>query len=130
MSNIKSGIIVLGVSFAVALGACTSKPLVNVTDTPVSVGKALTASQVRTAIDAAGVALGWQIKDLKPGLAQGTLQLREHMAVIEIPYSTTSYSIIYKSSANLGEKDGQIHKNYNSWVQNLDNGIKAQLSRM
>ena len=30
---------------------------------------------------------------------------------------------------NLDEKDGQIHKNYNSWVQNLSRKIGAEILR-
>jgi hypothetical protein len=58
----------------------------------------------------------------------GTLQLRTHTAVVAIPYSPRSYSVQYRSSVNLDEKGGTIHKNYNGWIQNLTRGINAQLS--
>ena len=112
------------------LGACTSKPILNVKDAQVSAGKTLQASEVRKAIGVAGATLGWQVIDLKPGLAQGTLNLRNHTAVVEIPYTATSYSILYKSSVNLGEGGGDIHRNYNGWIQFLDNSIKAELARL
>jgi hypothetical protein len=64
---------------------------------------------------------------LGPGKLAATLHLRTHTAEVEIPYSVTSYSIIYKSSVDLKEKDGQIHKNYNGWIQNLNRGIDTQL---
>jgi len=127
MSVIKSAIIVLGISCAVALGACTSKPIMNVKDAPIATTRPVQAAQVRQAIIAAGVSLGWQIVDARPGTLEGTLNLRDHTAVVEIPYTATSYSIVFKRGANLGEKDGQIHKNYNGWVQNLDNRIKAEI---
>ncbi len=31
---------------------------------------------------------------------------------------------------NLGEGGGEIHRNYNGWIQFLDNGIKAELTRL
>ena len=130
MAIIKSAIIVLGISLVVALGACSTKPILNVKDAPISTGKSLQASQVRQAIMNAGVALGWQIADSKPGVLQGTLRLRDHTAIVEIPYTTSNYSIVFKSGVNLAEKDGQIHKNYNGWVQNLDNRIQAELTRL
>lgn len=130
MSIIKSGIIVLGVSLAVGLGACATKPIFNVNDTTIASGKTLQPSQVRQAIVTAGSALGWKIVDLKPGLLEGTLRLRDHTAVVEIPYTASKYSIVFKSGVNLGEKDGQIHKNYNGWVQNLDKGISAALASL
>src|SRR5436853_88263 len=84
---------------------------------------AATAPQVRQAIVTAGTALGWKIADAGPGKLQGTLSLRTHTAVVEIPYSATKYSILYKSSEGLGESGGTIHGNYNGWVQNLDRAI-------
>jgi uncharacterized NAD(P)/FAD-binding protein YdhS len=48
--------------------------------------------------------------------------------VVEIPYSTNTYSIKYRSSVDLMENNGKIHKNYNGWIQNLTRGINAQLT--
>ena len=47
---------------------------------------------------------------------------------MQIPYSATSYGIVYRSSINLQESGGKIHRNYNGWVQNLNRGINAQLA--
>ncbi|HRN77130.1 hypothetical protein [Ottowia sp.] len=117
-------------SITLALAACTAAPIQNVTEAPVATasGKALTKEQVRGAILRAGAALGWQMRDENADTMVGTLHLRKHTAVVEIPYSTKSYSIKYRSSVNLDEKGGQIHKNYNGWIQNLTRGINAQLS--
>jgi hypothetical protein len=95
-----------------------------------SSGKPATQEQVRNAIVRAGAALGWQMKDEGPNKVVGTLMLRTHTAVVEIPYSTTEYSIRYRSSVNLDESGGNIHKNYNGWIQNLTRGINAQLSAL
>ena len=54
----------------------------------------------------AGAALGWQMRDENVDTMVGTLHLRKHTAVVAIPYSTKSYSIEYRSSVNLNEKDG------------------------
>ena len=111
-------------------GCMRCDPILNVSDAPVTSasGKALTDDQVKSAIIRAGAALGWQVKEAGAGKISATLLIRKHTAVIEIPYSPTSYSITYKSSVNLDEADGQIHKNYNGWIQNLNRGINAQLS--
>lgn len=132
MSNMKSGAVIVGVALVLALAACAGKPIHNVKDSPISTktGQSPQENQVRQAILTAGVGLGWKIVDVKPGLLEGTLRLREHTAVVDIPYTTKNYSIVLKSSTNLGEKDGQIHKNYNSWVQNLDRDIGAELARL
>lgn len=102
----------------------------NVSDAVVATpaGKSIGDDQVRAAILRAGVALGWQLKDEGPNLLVGTLQLRKHTAVVEIPYSTGKYSIKYRSSVNLEETGGTIHKNYNGWIQNLTKGINVQMA--
>ena len=115
---------------AAALVGCNTMPIQNVSEAPAASasGKTLSHDQVRSSIVRAGTALGWQMRDEGPNLLVGTLVLRKHTAVVEIPYSARSYSIKYRSSVNLDEKDGQIHKNYNGWIQNLTRDINAQLS--
>jgi hypothetical protein len=115
---------------AVTIAACTVVPIQNVNNAAVAsaAGKSLTNEQVKTAIVRAGSALGWQVREVGPGMLAATINLRTHTAEVEIPYSTSSYSIIYKSSTNLQESGGQIHKNYNGWVQNLNKGINTQLA--
>jgi hypothetical protein len=115
---------------SVTLTACNTAPVLNVNDAAAtnSTGKPLTHDQVRSAVVRAGAALGWQIKDEGPNKLVGTITLRKHVAVVDIPYTANSYSIKYRSSENLDEKGGTIHKNYNGWIQNLTRGINAQLS--
>ena len=117
---------------ALLVAACPTVPIQNLTDEPVASpsGKHFSATQVRSAIMTAGTSLGWRITDAGPGRLEGTLHLREHTAVVDIPYSATKYSILYKSSEKLDASGGNIHKNYNGWVQNLDRQIRAELSRM
>lgn len=113
--------------------ACTAAPIVNVQNAPVAASKPNpTLDDVSKAIVRAGVGLGWQMTPQKPGHMQGRLALREHVAVVDIKYDTKSYSIDYKDSTNLnydGQK-GQIHRNYNGWVQRLDNAIRSQLTAL
>jgi hypothetical protein len=112
-----------------AIVGCSSA-IMNVDGAPVTnaSGKPLSHEQVRGAILRAGSALGWKMTEEGPNILIGTLLIRTHTAVVEIPYSTTSYSIKYRSSVNLEERGGQIHKNYNGWIQNLTRDINAQLS--
>lgn len=129
MGNFKAGAVVV---IAVLAGACAANrtaPIRNVADAPVTVapGKTATQADVERAILRAGIALGWQMKPVKPGLIEGTLALRTHVAVVEIPYSTKSYSIQYKTSTNLQADGNVIHQNYNGWIENLDKGIRVQL---
>ena len=119
-----------GVVVAIALAGCTSAPIMNVDNAAVATasGKQLSNEQVRNAILRAGASLGWQIKDEGPNKLVGTLQLRGHIAIVEMPYSAGTYSINYRASVGLNEGAGKIHKNYNGWIQNLTRGINAQLA--
>lgn len=114
---------------ALLLVACRTAPILNVKDAPVNVpeGQAATLATVEQAIIRAGNGLGWQMKVEKPGLIVGTLYLRDHQAVVDIPYSTSSYSIVYRNSVNLDQNGDSIHRNYNGWVQNLDKAIRKNL---
>ena len=114
-----------------ALSACnTLAPIQNVDTVAVSsvANRPLSAEEVRGAIVRAGAGLGWIMKDAGPGMINGTLILRTHTAEVQIPYSATSYGIVYKSSVNLQESGGKIHRNYNGWIQNLNRGINAQIA--
>ena len=123
-----SKLAVLAVVLAVA--GCNAVPILNVKDAAVSgsSGKAMSNAEVRSAILRAGAALGWQMKDEGTNKLVGTILLRDHSAVVEIPYTSSNYSINYRSSTNLKESGGSIHKNYNGWIQNLTRGINAQLT--
>ena len=124
---------VVGVGVVIGLIACTAAPVRNIENAAIvtATGKgAPSAAAVRGAIIQAGAGLGWVMTDAKPGVLQGTLNLRSHSAVVEIPYTSTTYSILYKSSTNLMQPDGSIHKNYNGWIQNLQRDINARVSAL
>jgi type IV pilus biogenesis protein CpaD/CtpE len=125
--NVKFAALVIATA---ALAGCNTVPIQNVSEAPVvtATGKPLTNDQVRTAIIRAGAKLGWQMKDEGPGMLVGTIHLRKHTAVVAIPYSSRAYSVQYRSSENLEESNGSIHKNYNGWIQNLTRDINAQLA--
>lgn len=80
-------------------------------------------SERALAIRRAGAGLGWTMQDLAPGRFRGTLNLRSHQAVVDIPYDTQRFSILYVTSTNLNATPGGIHPNYNGWVQNLQAAI-------
>lgn len=114
------------------LVACGAQPVHNIAEAP-----AITASghqpsmfAMKKAIMMAGTKLGWEMQPVKPGLIVATLHLRKHAAVVNVTYNTRAYSITYKDSTNLDYKNGQIHRNYNGWIENLDKGIRAQLAAM
>jgi len=85
-------------------------------------------STVEKAISRAGAGLGWVMTKKSDGNITGKLALRSHLAVIDITYDKSSYSIKYVDSTNLNYTGGEIHTNYNGWIENLQKAINIQLS--
>jgi len=83
---------------------------------------------VEKAISRAGAGLGWVMTKKSDGNITGKLALRSHLAVIDITYDKSSYSIKYVDSTNLNYTGGEIHTNYNGWIENLQKAINIQLS--
>ena len=131
MRTTKWAVIVVLAVVLLAAGCRGAVPIYNVTDAPVAASKANPSlDDVGKAIERAGATLGWQMKPTKPGQMVGTLYLRKHVAVVDVNYGVKSYSIQYKDSTELDYDGGNIHPNYNGWIQNLDKAIRAQLSTL
>lgn len=109
------------------LTGCGSAKVYNVSHHKVSQQKS--SETVYKAIKSAGQSLGWQIHKIKPGLAEGKLYLRTHLAVVHINYNSSNYSIRYIRSENLNynPQTKTIHTNYNGWIQNLEKAIDIRL---
>lgn len=122
----------MAVLFSAALlfvSGCGTKPVYNVNGAPVATSKAnASLDDVKQAIVRAGAALGWQMRDVKPGHIEGSLYLRTHVAKVDVMFDTKSFGITYKDSTNLDYDGTNIHNNYNGWIQNLEKGIRTQLS--
>jgi len=110
------------------LTGCRTAAVYNVDNSPISMS--VSSDKVYNAIKMAGNSKGWIITKVSSGLAMGKLNVRKHQAVVEIPYTSNSFSIKYKDSLNLkyDAQTEQIHNNYNGWIQNLENAINFQLS--
>ena len=131
MHTTKWAAIVVAAGVMVAAGCRTPTPVYNVSNAPISTAKSNPSlDEIGKTIVQAGASLGWQMKQTKPGHVLGTLYLRTHVAVVDVNYTTTSYSIQYKDSTDLNYDGTNIHPNYNGWIQNLDNRIRAQLSAL
>jgi hypothetical protein len=113
-------------SFAII--GCRSQSVYNVKNIPISGNNSVSQEDVYEAIKLAGASKGWIISKVSDGLAQGQINLRAHEAIVSIPYSNSSYSILYKSSKNLKYDGETIHSNYNGWVKNLKQAIDFRLA--
>ena len=123
--------IIVSVLVLLAAGCRGNLPVYNVSDAPVAASRANPSlDDVGKAIQRAGAALSWQMRQTKPGHILGTLVVRTHTAVVDVYYNVKSYSIQYKESVNLNYDGRNIHRNYNMWIEDLDKGIRAQLSTL
>ncbi len=111
---------------AISITACKTMPVYNVDNAALPISSGHSLEEVSAAIKRAGAGLGWQVKETTSGHNVGTLILRTHTAIVDINYTTTSFSITYKDSTNLKYDGFEIHKNYNGWIQNLENAILSQ----
>jgi len=102
----------------------------NPDDAAIAISAKYTEADVKKAIIRAGQSLGWQIKDEAPGHLLGKLYLRSHVAIIDIKYDKSTYSIKYKESTNLNYDGVNIHSNYNGWIQRLNQNIQIQLANL
>ena len=122
-----SGLMLLPL-LALLMGA-RQVPLVN--PDPIAVPAGLTEAKVARSIKAALVGREWVVNEEKPGKMIATLNLRTHMAKIDINFNTSKVSIQYLDSNELmyGEKKGVtvIHRNYLSWIQNLVTDISRNM---
>ena len=118
-------------ALAFLLIACAAgHPIRNIDNAPVAGSSSnYDLSDVTKAIQRAGIGRGWQMKEETPGHIVGILNVRRHMATVDITYTLDDYSINYKNSSNLkyNPDTNTIHRNYNSWIQHLTNAINAQL---
>jgi len=132
MMRMWSGVLVACVVVSAVVGCRGGGQIYQVKDAPIqtATGKVPSIEDVQKAIITAGAGLGWQMTVAKPGEIIGTLNVRSHQAVVSIPYTVKSYSILYKDSSNLKyDADKQtIHENYSGWIQRLDGAIRSGLT--
>jgi hypothetical protein len=122
---------ILAVTALLLSVGCTTQPIMNVSGAPITTSKPNPSmDEIRQAIVRAGSGLGWEMKPDRPGHITGRLALRTHVAVVDVDYTQTGYSIKYRESTNLDQNGDMIHRNYNGWIQNLDKGIKVQLQNL
>ncbi|WP_426954993.1 hypothetical protein [Muricoccus radiodurans] len=121
-----------GIGTMLGVGACAAgggggggrnAPVQNYEGVPFIGGASMAArgNQIRRA----GTGLGWVMEDRGPGLIRGTLNVRTHQAVVDIPYNNSVFGIRYVSSQNLDYDGTTIHRNYNGWVERLQRTIAA-----
>lgn len=113
---------------AVVVASCRYEPAEDVVDNPIPQEmQSLSLDAIEAQIIAGGTG-PWQIRRVSPGLLAGDLSVRSHAARVDILVTQKSYTIRHVSTTNL-EKNGSIHRNYNRWVQSLQQQIDTHLAR-
>lgn len=125
----KKGMVFLLISMALLAG-CRDAVIRNYEEQPIVRydGSKLSMEKVERAIVLAGRDLGWVMQSAGEGRMVGILELRDHKAVVDIEFDSSSYSIKYKDSSNLlYQPPNKIHRQYNHWVANLVKRINASI---
>lgn len=125
MKSIK---IVVSIIFVLVLAGCgRAQPILNVENNPVAYD--LQKKEVKSAIIEAATNRGWVVKASDGSEITFEVNVRSHWASIRVPYSEKFYSILYLSSENLkSDGQGNIHRNYNRWINNLNTDIQKKMS--
>ena len=120
--------IVALLALALLLGGCTSKPVYNATESLPN-GMRYTDAQMSSVIVSSLNERKWVVQSIKPGMIKAAITVRgRHHAEIDVPYTPTSFAINYRSSTGLNYKDGEIHRNYNRWIDRLRADILQKLA--
>lgn len=115
-----------------AIGCAPLAPVMSITDQTIETSRPASLDEIGNAIVRAGASLNMQMRKVRPGIINATYVPlggagKGLSATMEIKYNTKNYSIEYKDSQGLKYDGTNIHRNYNKWVQSLDNRIRAQL---
>ena len=111
------------------LTACsTSKPVLNPSQ-GLPPDQEFNQMQIRQAIISALEVRQWRVDRIEPTQIYASISVRQlHHASIVVDYSPIDSLIRYRNSQGLDNEDGEIHRNYNRWVNNLRVEILHQLN--
>jgi hypothetical protein len=122
----KSILTILSLLTLITFVGCRTEAVYHSQGVPVPAG--LTSTQVKDAILGTIEARnGWFLDSVGSDKVTALLAVRLHKATVDIFYDTKTVRPVLVSSENLKQEDGQIHKNFNTWVQLLERDILIQL---
>lgn len=121
---------VLLIGCVLLIAACRDAPIYSVESAALNAPPTATLTDIQRAIIRAGAQRGWQMTPVEPGHIVATYSRREFTAVIDIRFTTQTYSITYKDSTNLDYDGTNIHPSYNSWIQYLQRDIQNQVAAL
>lgn len=101
------------------------REIYDVINAPISKGHSIEA--IEKAIFTSGKQNNWLMKKQKEGFILAKKVIRKHTMVVRISYDQAHFSINYITSENLKYQGYYIHRNYNVWIQQLEQGINFNL---
>ena len=110
-----------------SVSSCRTAPIHDVLEAPLPTaqGAAIT-DDLDEAIWRAGRKVGWKIERIRPGVLRGTWRFKHHLAVVSITHDQRYFTIRYVDSQNLLYDGDQIHRRYNSLVEELARQIEQE----
>ncbi len=110
--------------------SCANKPIYSVASRPMPpAAKNLTLDRLEQAIVEGGQARRWFFDAVAPGRLRATQDQGKHLAIVEILFDQSNYSINLVRTSGLKEQGATISRHYNTWVRNLEDDIYASLVR-
>ncbi len=89
----------------------------------------MTLSEISDVIELSAINRKWLVEEQYPGLLTLTHRKKTHVAVVEVSFNQSGYSMKYKNSSDLLYNGSTIHRNYNRWVANLELDIEMNLQK-
>lgn len=130
----KKIIIGLCLSLTTAFVFARNEPMRDPIEEPVGMTVSGNASKtnLKKALLAAGIKLGWVVQEEKDGSLVAMLSVRKHTVTVGIKYDTEKFVVTYRDSVNLdyeiGSSGPEIHPNYHKWITNLLRETRTQLA--
>ncbi len=131
MSNFfkRSGLVIIS---CLILSGCFGRvqPVYSVFSHPIpSSAEFMSLREISEVIELSAINRKWLVEEQYPGLLKLTFRKKTHMAVVEVTFDQSSYSIKYLNSVDLLYNGNRIHRNYNRWVANLELDIEMNLQK-
>ncbi len=129
MRHFRNIAVLLSLLFVSGAAIARNAELVN--PAPVAVPAGITQEQAVKDIKRALAGRGWVVALEQPGHIESMLNLREHVARIDIKYDARDVVVTYLDSRNLDYKmkngKASIHRNYLSWIDNITRDIATNM---
>ena len=113
------------------LSGCYRAPIYSVNSVPLAdIESVPPLKTIEREIVYAANTLGWSVKRIDDNALAAELILRQHRATVRIDFTAEVFSVVYVDSRNLRHNESGIHPNYNDWVRNLEQAIKARVAQL